>query len=46
VGSVLFELPGQIIAFVHRSHFLVALRHGTDGRTANNVTRRGQRQRL
>ena len=39
VGSVLFESLGQIIAFVHRSHFLVAFRHSTDGRTVNNVTR-------
>jgi predicted enzyme related to lactoylglutathione lyase len=41
VGSVLFEALGQIVAFVHRSHFLVAFRHSTDGRTANNVTQGG-----
>jgi hypothetical protein len=40
VGSVLFESLGQIIALVHRSHVLVALRHGTDRRTARNVTMR------
>ena len=43
VGSVLFESLGQIIAFVHRSHFLVAFRHSTDGRTASNVTQGGNR---
>ena len=41
VASVLFELLGQILAFVHRSHFLVAFRHSSDGRTADNVTQGG-----
>jgi hypothetical protein len=41
VGSVLFESLGQMIAFVHRSHFLVTFRHGTDGRTVCNVTQGG-----
>jgi hypothetical protein len=31
VGSVLFESLGQIVAFVHRSHFLVAFRLSVDG---------------
>jgi hypothetical protein len=43
VGSVLFESLGQILAFVHRSHFLVAFRHNPDGRTARNVTTRDGR---
>ena len=38
MGSVLFELLGQIVALVHRSHFLVAFRHGTDAAATANVT--------
>jgi hypothetical protein len=38
VGSVLFESLGQIIAFAHRSHNLVAFLHSVDGRAASNVT--------
>ena len=41
VGSVLFESFGQVVAFHHRSHFLVAFRRCIDGRTAHNVTRTG-----
>jgi catechol 2,3-dioxygenase-like lactoylglutathione lyase family enzyme len=39
VGSVLFEPPGQILAFVHRSSvtFPPPFRHSVDGRTANSV---------
>jgi len=41
VGSVFFESLGQIVALVHRSHFLVAFRHGTDAAASANVTRGG-----
>jgi hypothetical protein len=43
VRSVLFEPFGQILEFVHRSHFLVAFRHNTDGPAARNVTTREMR---
>src|SRR5262249_28489803 len=43
MGSVIFELLGQVIGFAHRSHFLVALRQSNDGRTVSNVTQRGVR---
>jgi len=38
VGSVLLESLGQIVGFVHRSHFLVAFRHTSDAATPANVT--------
>jgi predicted enzyme related to lactoylglutathione lyase len=39
---VLFESLSQIIALVHRSHFLIALRHTADGPTPRNVTQEVQ----
>src|SRR5262245_14699628 len=35
------ESFGQKLGFVHRSHFLVTLRHRADGRTPNSVTGSG-----
>src|SRR5258708_6114601 len=37
---------GQEIALVHRSHFSVALRHGSDGSNRSDVTRRHDMARI